>query len=258
MDRKDISSSTPEGTPRIFVSYSHDSDEHKGRVLRLAERLRKDGLDCHIDQYEVSPKRGWPQWMHQQIEEATFVLVVCSELYNQLISGKEKPKRGRGRGAIWEGGIIIQKLYEQEGKNSKFIPVVFTQQDTENIPDILSPYTYYDVSSVEGYDRLYRRLRQKPEKISCNLGTLKKEPFRHTSVPSNTPLVESVTSKPPEDNFSFLRESLRNRLINDFFTEGVFKGQFGKNLERRGERHYQPNQTESLKVKPAYYLTYWG
>ncbi|HEX9732715.1 MAG TPA: SEFIR domain-containing protein [Thermoanaerobaculia bacterium] len=30
---------------RVFVSYSHDSAEHAERVLALADRLRRDGLD---------------------------------------------------------------------------------------------------------------------------------------------------------------------------------------------------------------------
>ena len=35
----------------VFISYSHDSDEHREKVLGLAERLRQDGLDAQLDQY---------------------------------------------------------------------------------------------------------------------------------------------------------------------------------------------------------------
>jgi SEFIR domain len=61
--------------PRVFISYSHDSREHIDRVLALSNRLRADGIDCHIDQYEESPSEGWPRWMVNQIEDASFVLV---------------------------------------------------------------------------------------------------------------------------------------------------------------------------------------
>ena len=47
------------------------------RVLALSNRLRADGIDCHIDQYELSPPEGWPRWMIKQISKATFVLVLC-------------------------------------------------------------------------------------------------------------------------------------------------------------------------------------
>ena len=65
--------------PKVFISYSHDSPEHAGRVLELSDRLRQDGIDSHIDQYEVSPPEGWPRWMVNKVEWADFVLVVCTE-----------------------------------------------------------------------------------------------------------------------------------------------------------------------------------
>ena len=37
--------------PKVFISYSHDSTEHAERVLELSNRLRRDGVDCMIDQY---------------------------------------------------------------------------------------------------------------------------------------------------------------------------------------------------------------
>ena len=40
-----------------------------------ADGLRKNGIDCNIDQYEPSPPGGgWPQWMEEQIEAAGYVL----------------------------------------------------------------------------------------------------------------------------------------------------------------------------------------
>jgi hypothetical protein len=50
-------------SPEVFVSYSQDSVEHMEQVLQLSNRLRNDGIDCSIDQYEVSPPEGWPRWM---------------------------------------------------------------------------------------------------------------------------------------------------------------------------------------------------
>ena len=57
--------------PRIFISYSHDPDEHRERVLRLSERLRADGIGAPINQYvNGSPPAGWPRWMLDQLDEA--------------------------------------------------------------------------------------------------------------------------------------------------------------------------------------------
>jgi hypothetical protein len=53
--------------PKVLISYSHDSPEHARRVLGLAERLRKDGVDTQLDQYVAgTPSEGWPRWMHSQ------------------------------------------------------------------------------------------------------------------------------------------------------------------------------------------------
>lgn len=92
-------------SPKVFISYSHDSIEHKRRVRNLSDRLRREGIDSNIDQYEQSPSEGWPRWMERQIEEADFVLVVCTETYERRFRGVEEP--GRGLGGSWEGRYSI-------------------------------------------------------------------------------------------------------------------------------------------------------
>src|SRR5258708_18552993 len=96
--------------PRVFISYSHDSPEHEENVLALSNRLRADGIDAIIDQYEPFPPKGWLRWMRQQIEEASFVLAVCTETYRRRAEGNEAA--GRGLGGAYEGSILDQELYE--------------------------------------------------------------------------------------------------------------------------------------------------
>ena len=64
---------------RVFLSYSHDSDEQRAR--ELAERLRSDGVDAWLDRYEQAPPEGWPRWMIGQLERADFVLCICTDTY---------------------------------------------------------------------------------------------------------------------------------------------------------------------------------
>jgi len=61
------------GVPRVFISYSHDSPEHEDRLLALSDRLRQDGVDCRIDQYEQSPAEGWPKWCAGQVAQSRMV-----------------------------------------------------------------------------------------------------------------------------------------------------------------------------------------
>jgi len=142
------------------MSYSHDSTEHKNRVWELCERLRLDGIDCRVDQHEFSPPEGWPRWCRNQVQESQFVLVVCTETYKQRYEGKAPA--GEGKGAKWEGFIITLELYEAEGRNTKFIPVVFSPQDAQNIPLELRAATHYNLSAPEAYDNLFRHLTNRP------------------------------------------------------------------------------------------------
>jgi len=157
--------------PKVFISYSHDTPEHAGRVLALSDRLRRDGIDSHIDQYEVSPPEGWPRWMMNKVEWADFVLVVCTETYQQRFKGKAPV--GQGKGVKWEGAILTQELYDAEAHNTRFIPVVLSSEGTAHIPVILRGQTYYDVSTDKGYEALYRHLTSQPAIVKPGLGALK-------------------------------------------------------------------------------------
>jgi hypothetical protein len=84
----------------------HDSQEYARRVLGLAERLRKDGVDAQLDQYVAgTPAEGWPRWMLDRLDWADFVLVACTETYYRRFRG-HKEDRHKGKGADWEGNLI--------------------------------------------------------------------------------------------------------------------------------------------------------
>src|SRR5690348_1533156 len=106
-DRKTLTTMHP---PKVFITYSHDSDKHRRRVLELSEKLRSEGIDCNIDQYEMAPADGWPRWMRNEIKTSDFVIVVCTQIYERRYEGTEQ--FGNGVGAKWEGAIITQQLYE--------------------------------------------------------------------------------------------------------------------------------------------------
>ncbi len=162
--------------PKVFISYSYDSDSHKERVLGLADRLRADGIDCHIDRYEMSPTEGWPNWLARHIEDSDFVLVVCTEVYATRFNGGGG--RSSGLGVTWEGAIITQNIYETAHNNGKFIPVIFSQDDSKFRPAILRAATYYNVGTEDGYEDLLRRLTNQPPFPKPELGEIKTLPPR--------------------------------------------------------------------------------
>ena len=99
--------------PRVFISYSYDSDEHAARVLALADALCAGGIDVILDRYvHPAPEQGWPRWMDQNIEVARFILLVCTEIYRRRVMGQEEP--GKGLGVRLEGSLIyigVTQLY---------------------------------------------------------------------------------------------------------------------------------------------------
>jgi hypothetical protein len=134
--------------PLVFISYTHDSPEHVDCILELSNRLRAEGVDCHIDQYEQSPAEGWPKWCARQVEQSAFVLVVCTETYLRRFKGEER--RHVGLGGAWEGHVITQELYNAQSKNEKFIPVTFSHDRASFIPVPLQSATCYQLP--EQYD----------------------------------------------------------------------------------------------------------
>ena len=150
---------------KVFISYSHDSEQHSQRVLSLANQLRQHGVDAELDQYETRPPQGWPRWCEEQLrpENSEHVLVVCTETYLQRIDGKVPA--GEGLGVFWEGDVIYNYLYNQRA-NTRFIPVVFDRKDETNIPVPLQGATRYRIGAFDfsdaGYKALYRELTHQP------------------------------------------------------------------------------------------------
>ncbi|MFD5289652.1 SEFIR domain-containing protein [Streptomyces rochei] len=160
-----------DSTPSVFVSYSHDSSEHRERVLNLVQALRRNGVNAWADFFvESDPPANWPIWMHTQVEEADFVLVVATETYARRFNQKEEP--GVGAGVRWEGTLITADIYYSTTDTMKYIPVIFSSEDSAHIPKPLSLTNRYVVSPGDDSSLipLLRHLLQSPEFIPAQIG----------------------------------------------------------------------------------------
>ncbi len=173
---------------RAFISYSHDSPEHQKRVLALANQLRKDGIEAWIDQYVQDPNEGWIRWMRSQVSQASRVLLVFTENYQRRFEGDEE--EGKGLGATFEGVIVTQALYERGGRNEKFRPLVFREEDERFIPLELRQFNRYRVNTRENYEALLRWLHGAPRIMAPTLGQRPDLPLE--------PTPELFASKPDE------------------------------------------------------------
>ncbi len=160
--------------PIVFISYSQDSISFADQVLAFSNKLRSEGIDAVLDQYEEAPPEGWPRWMENNINKADYVIIIGSKGYFDKIYGNVD--QGKGRGVKWEGNLIYQKLYMSDTLNTKYIPVVFDENDLEYIPVPLQGSTYYNVNTETGFNRLYWRLRGVTAKQKPPLGKLRPLP----------------------------------------------------------------------------------
>ncbi|MCJ8269052.1 MAG: toll/interleukin-1 receptor domain-containing protein, partial [Psychrosphaera sp.] len=161
---------------KLFISYSHDTEEHAKKVLQLANDLRRAGYDVPIDQHVAAPEEGWPLWMENGIEDSAFVLLICTETYKRRITGKEKEKIGYG--CRFEGKVIYNAINNDASRNNKFLPVLFNIDDKAHITLILGGDTFYLITpdDLSGFDDLKRRLAGQHKAFTPKVGVVEKVP----------------------------------------------------------------------------------
>lgn len=209
----------PEATPpRVFISYSHDSELHRKRVLSLADQLRQHGIEARIDQYEQSPPKGWPAWCEEEIRQACFVVMVCTETYRRRVDSAEEP--GVGHGVLWEARLIKQHLYNAGSATAKFVPVLFDDCSIEHVPTEVGGASIHWVDNPEGYEALLRLLTDQPATPPRPIGTRKPLPGKPRPLHGEEPEIQlPVTTYPHprvEDLFIGRKEE-RTKLANFLF-----------------------------------------
>lgn len=151
--------------PTVFVSYSHDSDEHKAWVLKLATDLRSHGVNAILDQWDLRLGTDLRFFMENGLSSSTLVLCVCSENYVRKVDA------GTG-GSGYEGMIMTQGLL-QNAKAEYVIPIVRNNPSSRKVPLAFGSKLYTDFSDDLKYVSKYQEL------LECIYGedTKKKPPL---------------------------------------------------------------------------------
>ncbi|MFN0112470.1 MAG: SUMF1/EgtB/PvdO family nonheme iron enzyme [Blastocatellia bacterium] len=248
---------TPEQTPpKVFISYSHDSQEHFDRILLLSDTLREWGIDCHIDQYELAPA-DWLRWMERRIREADFVLVVCTATYRRRFNGEEEP--GKGLGVRHEGGVISAELYNRQTETAKFIPLVFSVTDSAHIPSVMQNTNRHTLNMEQletdrGFENLYRQLTSQPRVIPKPLGKIRPLPpinRREEFDEEEVTAAPSPIVQPPRPK---IVEPAKPKLIHQNFTEDLGNGIKLEMIAIPGGS-FQMGSNDSDREKPIHRVT---
>lgn len=122
--------------PKAFISYAWEPKRKKW-VKTFATKLRKDAIDCILDQWELLPGDQIPKFMANSVKNSDYVLIICTPKY------KEKSDRGLG-GVGYEGDIMTAEVLNT-GNNRKFIPILREGDWHDSSPTWLSGKLYVDL-----------------------------------------------------------------------------------------------------------------
>ena len=139
--------------PKVFISYSHDSPEHKRWVLELSKKLRNNGVDVILDQWDLSPGDNLTQFMEVGIRDFDRVLVICTDNYVTKANDREG-------GVGYEVQIVTSQLVENLGID-KFIPLIRQVSGKKKVPACLEARVYIDFTDESLFDEKLNELLHK-------------------------------------------------------------------------------------------------
>lgn len=161
-----MANESPEPIPVVFISYSHDTKDHKAWVASLAQRLVDKGVDVLFDQWDLGPGDDVPKFMEKAVARAHRVLMICTEAYVR------KADDGKG-GVGYEAMVVTGELVRDLGTN-KFVPIVRQTCNPKSLPRCVGTRFYVDLSdgddSEEHFESLLRELHNIPKLVKPSLG----------------------------------------------------------------------------------------
>lgn len=156
--------------PKVFISYSHDTQEHKDWVLKLASDLRNNEIDASIDQWDLVPGQDLASFMHDGIASADRVLLICTESYVK--------KSDEGAGGVGYERLIVTAEVVAAIETKKFIPIVRNNTSSQKTPSCIGARLYIDFAEdftyAQSLEQLCREILGVPARQKPPLG---KNPF---------------------------------------------------------------------------------
>lgn len=164
--------------PTAFLSYSYDSPEHKEWVLKLASRLRANGVKATLDKWEIEPGDPLPEFMERAVRENDFVLIVCTPRYKEMSDS-------RTGGVGYEEDVMTAEVLTERNQR-KFKPLLRSGNWNESAPTWLKGKMYVDLRGNPYSEDEYKGL------LESLLGTRAKPPPVRSHSAAKTPKANSV------------------------------------------------------------------
>jgi hypothetical protein len=136
-------------SPKIFISYSYDNEQHERWVENFAVKLKQNGINVLFDKWEKLGKQ-LPNFMEQAIDKAERVICVMTPNY------KIKTDNLNG-GVGFEYSIINAEIFKKVD-TTKFIPMFRNGNDEDAIPVSLKGRKYLDMRNDSDFEKKFQEL----------------------------------------------------------------------------------------------------
>jgi hypothetical protein len=161
-------------SPKVFVSYAHESGQHKAQVLAFATFLRQAGITATLDVWSADARQDWYSWAIHEMTTADFVLIVASERYRT--TGDGHGPYAEHRGVQSEAALLRELVYtDRVTWLPKLLPVVLPGHTTDQVPLFLQPHTAtrFVVTSFDtaGAETLLRVILRQPGHVAPEVAT---------------------------------------------------------------------------------------
>jgi hypothetical protein len=160
-------------------------------VRQLAERLRNNGVDVTLDQWDLRPGEDVTAFMEHALSLSSRVLIVCTDQYVQ--------KSNTLKGGVGYERMIITAEIAKDLESDKFIPLI-RNTGAETLPKFLAPKLYLDFRTGDfdhdQYEELLRTLLGQPKYPKPPVGNRPNlsGPGNLHPVPQNTSFRSSSTA----------------------------------------------------------------
>ena len=233
-------------TPKVFISYSWGPEEHIDWVVDLAKRLKSNGVEVILDQWQLKGGQDKYAFMEKMVTDPTVtrVLCICDKAYTEKANS-------RTGGVGTESQIISKEVYDKVDQE-KFLALIKERDENgkEYLPVFFKPRIYFDFSDQDEFERSYqgllRNIFNKPDRVEPPLGSPPAYLLRDDIPPSKV-LVELARSK------DAIQKQKPNALamVDEYF-EALVRALKEFRLDISGEEHFDEKIIKSIEQFTVY------
>jgi hypothetical protein len=184
--------------PTVFISYSHDSEQHKEWVKKLGADLMHHGVNVILDQWDLRIGADLRFFMEQGLNKSTLVLCICSSEYVR--------KSDLGKGGVGFESMIITSALLENANTDYIVPIIRNNSTNVKTPIALKSKLYIDFSNDQEYFSRYSDLIERIYEEDS-----KKKPILGDSPYSNK-VVQQIELKKRLDSIQYYNSNMNDKV----------------------------------------------